>query len=57
MLEQSVSQDVLKATAVVIYLPFNKPLISPSFAESSSFLKSLVFCAKSFRCTVESRWY
>ncbi len=38
-------------------LPFNNPLNSPSFAESSSFLKSLVFCARSFRWTVESRWY
>lgn len=38
-------------------LPFNNPLNSPSFAASSSFLKSLVFCARSFRWTVESRWY
>lgn len=28
-----------------------------SFVASSSFLKSFVFCARSFRWTVESRWY
>jgi hypothetical protein len=37
--------------------PFRRPLISPNLAESSSFLKSFVFCARSLRCTVESRWY
>lgn len=40
-----------------ICLPFKSPLISPSFPESSNFRKSFVFCARSFRCTVESRWY
>ena len=29
--------------------PFSKALISTSFAASSSFLKSLVFCARSLR--------
>jgi len=38
-------------------LPFRRPLISPSFPESSSFLKSFVFCARSLRWTVESLWY
>ena len=30
--------------------------MSPSLPVSSSFRKSFVFCAKSFRCTRESRW-
>jgi len=38
-------------------IPFNSALTSTSFAASSNFLKSFVFCARSFRCTVESRWY
>ena len=37
-------------------VPFSSPLISESFAESSSLRKSFVFCARSFRCTKESRW-
>lgn len=32
-------------------------MTSVSFAASSSFLNSFVFCASSFRWTVESRWW
>lgn len=34
----------------------SKLLISVSLLASSIFLKSFVFCARSFRWTVESRW-
>jgi hypothetical protein len=37
-------------------VPLSRPLISDNFPASSSFRKSFVFCAKSFLCTVESRW-
>ena len=36
--------------------PFSKPLNSVSLDASSSFLKSFVFCAKSFRETNASLW-
>ena len=55
MLQQRVSSAHLSDKRH--YVPFSNPLISTSFAASSSFLKSLVFCARSFRCTVESLWY
>jgi hypothetical protein len=38
-------------------LPFSRAFHSVSLAASSSFLKSLVFCARSFLWTVESRWW
>jgi hypothetical protein len=47
-------QDVPKRGS---YVPLSKALISVSLLASSSFLKSFVFCARSFLCTVESRWY
>lgn len=39
-----------------IPLPLSKPLTSVNFAASSSLRKSLVFWARSFLWTVESRW-
>jgi hypothetical protein len=38
-------------------LHFNNALMSLSLLASSSFLKSLVFCARSFLCVSVSRWY
>lgn len=37
-------------------VPLSNPLISPNLVASSNLRKSLVFCARSFLCTVESRW-
>lgn len=38
-------------------IPLSNDLISVSFPASSSFRKSLVFCARSLRWTSESRWW
>jgi hypothetical protein len=40
----------------VACLHFKSPLMSFSLLTSSSFLKSFVFCARSFRCVSVSLW-
>jgi hypothetical protein len=41
----------------VVGLHFKSALMSFSLLASSSFLKSFVFCARSFLCVSVSRWY
>ena len=40
----------------LIFLPLRSPLYSTNFPASSNLRKSLVFCARSLRCTDESLW-